>query len=480
MKSLNQLENENSDDKPHWGYESYRDSLTTVNEFGKRVWVYAKKPFGKWYKWRGVVGYILLAFFLTAPFIKVSDHPMLQFDFVHRKFVLFGSVFWPHDFYIFLIGFISFIVFIFLFTAAFGRLWCGWACPQTIFMEMIFRKIEYLFEGDAIAQRKLTKQRWDAEKVLRRGGKLFVFYLISFVIANVFLAYIIGSENLQTIIFDNPLNHTKGLTAIMIFSGVFFFVYAYMREQVCTIVCPYGRLQSVLMDTHSLVVAYDYKRGEGRAKWGRSRDEKAGDCIDCYQCVDVCPTGIDIRNGIQLECVNCTACIDACNMVMDKIHKPRGLVKFASINGIEKGEKFSWNARRIAYSVVLCVLVGVLVTILSVRSDLQATILRTPGMAFLEVPGGKIRNIYNVKILNKTFKDLPVELKLESINGDLAYIGKNHIKVPKEDYGAGIISIDINKDKLPSSSTHILIGIYSNGKKLQTVKTNFMGPEVYK
>ena len=461
----------------NYGHESYRDYLTTVDDEGKRVWIFAKKPKGKWHLNRKFVGYGLLLFLFSAPFIKIKGHQMLLFDFVHRKFVLFGSVFWPHDFYIFLIGFLTFIVFIFLFTAIFGRLWCGWACPQTIFMELIFRKVEYMIEGDAPAQRKLSKMPWNTEKILKRGFKFLVFYIISFFIANIFLSYIVGSDALLAIMKDDPANHVKGLVAIGIFSFVFFFVYTYMREQVCTIICPYGRLQSVLMDDQSLIVAYDNKRGEPRAKWGRNRPAGSGDCISCAACIDVCPTGIDIRNGLQLECVNCTACIDACDDVMRKIEKPEGLIRYASLQGIEKNEPFRMTTRRILYSILLTLLIGVLVTILSVRSHVQTTLLRTPGMSYTETKEGRIMNIYNVKVLNKTFKPMEVQLKLESIDGIIDVVGNKNIIAPSEDYGEGIIRISIDKKLVTSLDMKLKIGVYSGNEKLQTINTAFMGPD---
>jgi cytochrome c oxidase accessory protein FixG len=459
-----------------WTHSNYRDQLSTVDAAtGNRVWVYPKKPKGKWHNRRGIVGYSLLAFLVLAPWIRINSHPLLLLDFINRKFVMFGQVFWPQDFFIFLIGLVTIIVFVFLFTSIFGRVWCGWTCPQTIFMELVFRKVEYFCEGDPANQKKLDKMEWNNEKLLRRGGKFVLFYLISFAISNIFLSYIVGSEQLIKIITGRPSEHIVGLIGINLFSGIFFSVYAYFREQVCTVICPYGRLQSVMVDNKTMVVAYDHQRGDNREKWGRNRSEDAGDCIDCHQCVDVCPTGIDIRNGIQLECVSCTACIDACDNVMTKIGKPEGLIRFASIETIENKTKFKLTTRSYVYSAICAVLVTGLVVILATRSDVQASILRTPGMSFIEVPDGRVANIYNFKILNKTFNQMPVELKLEDINGKINYAGRA-ITAPGNDYGEGVIKVEIAKKDLSSVSTPISIGVYTHGKKVQTVKTSFLGP----
>ncbi len=465
------------DNLPHYGHESFRDALTTVDDSGKRIWVFARKFKGKWFNRRKWVGYILLLFLVSAPFIHMNGHQMLQFDFVHRKFVLFGSVFWPADFYLFVIAVIAFIIAIFLFTSILGRLWCGWACPQTIFMELIFRRIEYLIEGDASAQRRLDKMEWNNEKVRKRGFKYLAFFVVSFLISNLFLAYIVGSHELFGIATESPSKHIGGLSSIFIFSGIFFFVYTYMREQICTIVCPYGRLQSVLIDSKTLIVGYDYKRGEPRGKWARKRDESHGDCVDCDQCVDVCPTGIDIRNGLQMECIHCTACIDACNSVMSKIGKEPDLIGYKSLDGIETGEKFRLNTRRKLYIALISVLLTILIILIINRSDVQADILRTPGMDFDMKSKDTIQNLYNVKLLNKTFKNMAIELRLENTPGHITTIGGKEINAPGEDYGEGIISVEIPKNGLQKADNPILIGVYSNGKQLQTVKTTFMAPE---
>ncbi|MBP1653492.1 MAG: cbb3-type cytochrome c oxidase accessory protein CcoG, partial [Bacteroidetes bacterium] len=357
--------------------ESFRDSMTIVSKEGKRSWVYPKQPSGRYYRWRTVVSVLLLAFLFGAPFLRMHGQPYFLFNVIERKFILFGTVFGPHDFYLLALSLITTIVFIILFTVVFGRLFCGWVCPQTVFMEMVFRKIDYLVEGDHRRQRRLNESPWTGEKILRKGWKYAIYAVLSFIIGNTLLAWIIGTDQLWRIVTDPPSKHLGGLTAMIVFSAVFYWIFSWFREQACILVCPYGRLQGVLLDRHSIVIAYDTRRGEPRGKLRRGVDRTEGDCIDCDQCVEVCPTGIDIRNGTQLECVNCTACIDACDNVMDKIGKPRGLVRYDSAEAIATGMSRLWTPRVIGYSVVLLLLAIVLSVLLVNRSEVDVTVLRT-------------------------------------------------------------------------------------------------------
>jgi cytochrome c oxidase accessory protein FixG len=456
--------------------QTYRNQLATVTREGKRNWIFPKKPFGRFYNARTIISFVLLAILIAAPFIKVSGHPFILFDFLNRKFVLFGIYFGPHDFHIFVLAMIATIVFVVLFTAIFGRVFCGWACPQTIFMEMVFRKIEYWIEGDANEQRKLKTAPWTSSKFFKKASKNLIFFGIAFFISNIFLSYIIGMDELLKIISDPPSEHMQGLLAILAFSGVFYFIFSYFREQVCTIVCPYGRLQGVLLDRDSIVIAYDNVRGEPRSKFKKDEGwDNRGDCIDCYQCVDVCPTGIDIRNGIQLECVNCTACIDACDYVMDKVKRPRGLIRYASLNSIEKKSKFKFTPRAIGYSVLLTVLLGVLSFLLLTRTDFSINILRTPGLLFQEQPDNKVSNLYDLNIVNKTFAEVPVKLKLENLEGELKLIGKDLVLEPQGIVDAKFLVL-IPKTEIDRMNIPLEIGVYSGDKLLSKVKTSFLAP----
>lgn len=456
--------------------EGFRDSIGTITEEGKRNWIYAQKPSGPLYNLRTLFSIGYLVVFFGLPFIKFQDEPLFLFNVLERRFILFGVGFWPQDFFIFGIGMLTFILFVVLFTVVYGRVFCGWACPQTIFMEMVFRKIEYWIEGDASHQKALKKAPWNKEKILKRGSKHLIFFSISFLIANTFLAYIIGKDELFKIISEPVSMHIGGLVILLIFTTVFFLVYSWFREQVCLIVCPYGRLQAVMTDKSSILVAYDYLRGEPRSKFKKEQTSKVGDCIDCHQCVKVCPMGIDIRNGSQLECTACTACIDACDHIMESIHKPKGLIKYASETGIAEGKNLTITPRMIAYSVVLTILIGVLVTLLATRKSVDATILRTPGMLFQQQPENKISNLYNLKLINKTHKDVPVYLRIEEGGiGEIRMVGKELV-VGHESKAETEFFILIPKSQIKERKTILSIGVYSGEKKLETIQTSFLGP----
>jgi len=465
--------------------ESFRDSIGTIDEAGKRKFIFPKKPSGKLYEYRKLVSYFLLAILITNPFIKVNGNQFMMFNVLERRFNIFGFPFWPQDFYLFVLFMIVGVVFVILFTVIFGRIFCGWICPQTIFLEMVFRRIEYWIEGDRGAQIRLSKQEWNAEKIRKKGIKWFLFLVISFFIANVFLAYLISSDELLKMIEDGPQSHLSTLIALLIFTGVFYFVFVWFREQVCIIACPYGRLQGVLLDNKSINVAYDFVRGEkevGRAKFNKNEDRAStgkGDCIDCHQCVHVCPTGIDIRNGTQLECVNCTACIDECDTIMESVGLPKGLIRYASEDEIEKKSKFRFTARMKGYSAVLIILVGVLTGLLFLRTDVEATILRLPGQLY-QHKGENISNIYTFKIINKTneeFKD--IHFKLIGIKGALKVVGKQDFKVPKQGMNSGTLFVEINQYLLETDKTKLEIEVYNGNKKIETATTNFLSPRSF-
>jgi polyferredoxin len=506
--------------------ETFRDHLSTVDESGKRVWVYPKKPKGKLHQIRIVVAVILLGGLFGVPFIKVDGLPFFLFNIFERKFVLFGYPFFPQDFYLFGLAMITFFVFVILFTVVFGRVWCGWACPQTIFMEMVFRKIEYWIEGDASQQKALDKAPWTADKIFKKSAKHLIFLLISVLIAHTLMAYLIGLDEVKLIVTQSPEKNMAGFIGLVAFTGIFYLVFARLREQACTVICPYGRLQGVLLTRESIVVAYDFIRGEPRGKKKKGSKEvkqiptedvhaacsgkcagctiqhtavekigtladvasvterplqlqdliKRGDCIDCKLCVQVCPTGIDIRNGTQLECINCTACIDACDEVMEKIGRPKGLIRFDSHKGITDKVKLKLTPRIAAYAAVLLLLLGLQGFLITTRSQIEATFMRVPGMLYQEQPGNKISNLYNVQLVNKTTHPMPITLELlGDQTGEIKVVG-NQIIVPESASAEVVCFIELPKSEIHTTKTKLEIGIYSNGKLIERIKTSFVGP----
>lgn len=465
--------------------ESFRDVIGTLDEKGKRVWVFPKIPKGKFYDKRKLVSYFLLLFLFVAPFLKINGNQFLLFNVIDRKFNIFGFPFWPQDFYLFVISMLVGVVFVALFTVAFGRIFCGWICPQTIFMEMVFRRIEFWIEGDRGSQIRLDKQKWDAEKIRKRSIKWSIFFVVSFLIANIFLAYVIGSDELIQLIKQPLDQNLSTFIALLIFTGVFYFVFAWFREQVCIIACPYGRLQGVLLDDKSIIVAYDHVRGEkelGRAKFDKKENRDLsgkGDCIDCRQCVNVCPTGIDIRNGTQLECINCTACIDECDIIMEKVNLPKGLIRYASEDEITKKEKFQFTPRMKGYSAVMFILTGIFIGLLFLRNDVEATILRLPGQLF-EHKGENISNVYTYKIVNKTVNDFEnIQFRLINPKGEVKMVGKNTIKIAKEGMSQGTLFVEINPAFLEGDKTEIEIGVFDGNTLVETKKSNFLGPRSF-
>ena len=463
-------------------WQDYRDHLSTADKDGRRRWLYPKKPDGKWYRWRTWFSLLLITIMFAGPWIRINGNPLLMINIIERRFSILGQIFWPQDTVIFAVAMLVFITSIILFTTAFGRLWCGWACPQTIMMEMVFRKIEYLIEGNSTEQRELDAAPWTAGKIFKKAFKQIVFLGLSFMVGNTLFAYIVGSDQLLAIQFDDPRNHVAGLSFMTLFTLLFYGIFARFREQACTFICPYGRFMSAAIDENTMVVAYDYKRGEKRGPLHRGQSfeqrktEGQGDCVACRQCVAVCPTGIDIRDGTQMECVNCTACIDACDTIMDKVARPRGLIRFASLNNIERGEKQRFTRRMLLYAVVLAALVSLFLFLVFTRAAVETTILRAPGALFQQTAEGRIENIYTVKVINKSSRDLPLEFKLENPSGTLRVMSPGQFIIPKEKLAQTSILIELDSKQLTGPATKLVIGVYSEGKRLETVKTAFVGP----
>lgn len=460
--------------------DGYRDTISLVNKkTGDRQWVYPKKPKGPLYKGRTWFSILLMLLLFGGPFMKINGHPLLLLNILERKFIIFGIPFWPQDMVLFALLMLTFVVFIIVFTVMFGRVWCGWACPQTIFMEMLFRKIEYLIEGDYKAQKKLDDQPLNTEKIIKKGSKHAIFFLIAVAIANTFLAYIIGIDEVTKLITDGPMAHMGQFVALIIFSFVFYIVFAKVRELACIVICPYGRLQGLMLDKNSIVVAYDFVRGEPRGIRRKGAEQQLGDCVDCHRCVQVCPTGIDIRNGTQLECVNCTACIDECNDVMTKIHKPEGLIRYASQEQIAKGIGRRLTMRSTAYLAVLTLLMSLLIYFITTRKSIETTILRTPGMLYQQQDNNRVSNMYNFEIVNKTFDNQQVRVEIsEPAGATLKMVDRetNDLLLTEDGIVKGSFFILIDKAAIKQNNIPARIKIFSNGELLEEMKTNFVGP----
>jgi cytochrome c oxidase accessory protein FixG len=393
--------------------------LPTLNADGSRRRIRPKLYPGKLYSWRLVTGWSLIALFVSLPLVRIGGHPAILLDIPQRQFHLFGKTFLPTDGVLLMLLMLSILLGIVLITAVVGRAWCGWGCPQTVYMELLFRPIERLFEGGRSEQLKLDR---GGGRSGRRLLKQLVFLVLSVFVANVFLAYFVGVDALVRWVRQSPMDHPTPFLVMAGTAALVFFDFAYFREQMCTVICPYARLQSVLLDKDSVLIGYDARRGEPRTH-GKPRDGKApaGDCIDCKACVVACPTGIDIREGLQLECIACGQCIDACNTIMPRLGRAPNLIRYGSQKSLEEGTpKRLWRPRVGAYGLLLGGLLSGLVVLGALRGGAEVTLLRGLGAPYV-VDEGKVRNQIRVKIVNRTDRSRSYLLELLD-QGDLTLI----------------------------------------------------------
>jgi cytochrome c oxidase accessory protein FixG len=395
------------------------DSLSTIHADGSRQFVHPSDVHGPFTLWRRIAALALLVIYIALPWIPVNGFPAVFLDVQERRFHFFGLTLATQDLWIgfFLVTGLAFSLF--FVTSLFGRVWCGWTCPYTVFMEQIYRRVERWIDGDGAAQRRLEDAPWTASKIAHRVFKHGVFVLISAIIAHIFLSYFVSIRALYEMMQHSPAHHAKAFGVVLFLTGALYFSFSWFREQFCIILCPYGRLQSALTDDDSIVIGYDKKRGEPRGK--TTVEKPAGDCIDCRRCVQVCPTGIDIRNGLQLECIGCAACVDACDDIMTKLKRPKGLVRYDSYVGLQGGQTRLIRPRTILYTVML--IVGAIAFAFAATriSPLRASVVRMGGASFY-VDSGVIRNQFQLRIINKcnaesTYKielvgDVPDSLKI--------------------------------------------------------------------
>jgi cytochrome c oxidase accessory protein FixG len=460
-------------DDPH---ESFRNELASVHRDGRRKWVYARQPSGRYYRARTLVAIALIGFLVGAPFVEVNGQPLVLLNVLERRFVLFGLVFWPQDFYLVVLIALTGLVTLALSTAAIGRVWCGWLCPQTVFLEMVFRRLEYLIDGSAERQLQRDSRPWTAGTWARAGVKHALFFALSFGVANVFLAYIIGAGPLWAIITDPPGRHLAGLVAITIFSLLFYGVFARFREQACTLACPYGRVMSSLIDRRTVTVTYDAPRGEPRGRLARNSATPAGDCVDCARCVTVCPTGIDIRNGIQLECVNCTACMDACDDVMQRLHRPTGLIRLTSHERLEAGRRSWWSGRLAGYTAAWLLLVAVVTTLLMRREPIDVLILRQAGTMHATLSDGTVANFYTVQVFNRTGGRLPFEIRaVLPVGATVTRLGLPSDVQPHA-LLEGRLLLAVPAGSLTATATPVRFDLRVGGGDVRHIDSSFIGP----
>lgn len=394
------------------------DHLATTDQSGHRVYLYPADVHGFYRTWKVRLQWVLVVFFLVLPWIQIRGRQALLLDIPNRRFTVFGLEFWAHDgpMVLFVLG--SAALSLLLVTAIFGRVWCGWACPQTVFVDGLFRWIERKIEGDSLKRRALDAQAWSFRKLRIKGLKWSIFTGAALILTHSFLAYFIGVGHLGRMMASSPFENPTPFLIMLAMTGLVLFDFGWFREQFCTIVCPYGRFQSVLMDERSMAVLYDTQRGEprrGKAQPG----QQEGDCVNCYRCVQVCPTGVDIRRGVQMECIACTGCIDACDDVMTRLGKPKGLIRYDSLQGMAGGSSQPFRVRTAAYFLVLSLFAGGLAYTVSQRENLDAVVMRAIDTPYQAV-GTEVINHFKVDLSNQSFG--PLRLRLETVDPNVTLI----------------------------------------------------------
>jgi cytochrome c oxidase accessory protein FixG len=372
--------------------------LSTLNDDGTRNWLRPRLARGRFLRRRRIVGGVLIALFVMLPFVSIGGRPALLIDLVARELSVFGAVFRPSDGVILMLFGLTIVLAVFVLTALFGRVWCGWGCPQTVYLELVFRPIERWLEGTPAQQARRSRLS------PRRLAKWAIYAALAFLVANVFLAYFVGVARLRVWVLASPLDHLGGFGVVVAVTALMLANFGWFREQTCIVACPYGRLQSVLLDRQSLIVGYDARRGEPRGKRKKHLAVTGleGECVDCSACVAVCPTGIDIRDGLQMECIGCAQCIDACDAVMDKLHRPRHLIGYTSQDQLAGKPRRLWRPRMLVYPILLVIVGSLFAGSIVMRSTAEVTTLRNNGPSFVALPDDRVAAQVRLKIENET------------------------------------------------------------------------------
>ena len=459
--------------------EAQEQVLSTLNRDGSRRWIRPKPSKGGFYRRRFITAWALILAFTAIPYIKMNGKPLMLFDIPRRQFTLFGTTFMATDTMFLMLLMVGIFVTIFLLTAIFGRVWCGWACPQTVYMEFIYRPIERLFEGSRAQQLKMDREGAGARRIL----KLFVYVFVSMFLAHTFLAYFAGIDRLYFWVRQSPADHP---TAFAIMAGVtllMFLDFTYFREQVCIVACPYGRFQSVLLDRKSMIVGYDRGRGEARGKIGQRKKGEPreggswGDCVDCLACVTTCPTGIDIRDGLQLECIGCTQCIDACDHVMERLGKPKGLIRYSSRDALESGDRRILRPRVIIYPLLLVLVFGLLGITLARKQSADVTMMRGLGAPYTQLSSGLISNQVRIKIVNRSGKDQTYQIGLVDAPEAEMVAPENPLHIAKGKTATTAIFVNLPPSAFVEGEKRVKIRISDGEQFEKIVEYRLLGPE---
>ncbi|HET9133302.1 MAG TPA: cytochrome c oxidase accessory protein CcoG [Gemmatimonadales bacterium] len=447
--------------------------LPTLNEDGSRHWIRPKPSDGPWWRRRRVVAYLLMVVFFAIPHIPVNGKPAILLDVPRREFTILGTTFLPTDTLLLMLLLASLVIAIFLFSALFGRVWCGWGCPQTVYLEFLFRPIERLLEGGRSGSLRLDQQGRHFHP--RRLLKYAIYLALSLFLAHTFLAYFVGVEALAEWVRLSPREHPVPFLVMAVTTGLIFTDFTWFREQTCLIACPYGRWQSVLLDRQSLVVSYDYARGEPRAR-GKVRPDGAGDCIDCGACVTTCPTGIDIRNGLQMECVHCTQCMDACDAIMDQVQRPRGLIRYATQDALAGKPKQVLRPRVVLYPLALTVALGAFAVAIKARPAAEVTLLRGTGEPFSVEADGRVANQIRVRIANQSRNEHAYTITVDGADAGTVIAPESPLTVGPSAIRTTSVFVLLPRDAFTNGRKDVTVRITAGTSFDQAMPFNLLGP----